>query len=200
MRSALHRPTLLMTIAVAVLAVGYSGIYALTRQPATAESSGPMTSLAGSGRVSVHVPQRRPETWVATFGAMVCVPRGARARITDVDYDIGVRPLNVRTRVRQVDNRHRPDPVDGLASKVGTSKTLPGRLTRLADQPVVGVACSSDKRFAEVLTELRTGPTGAQVDGFTVTYLTAGQTYTLDVDWLYAACGTEIKNMGCRNR
>ena len=164
-------------------------------------------SLVGSGGNSLDAPHGRSR-WTGTFGGLqLCVEDGGTVEIESVSYHFVVRPVAVRSVIRQV-----PDPSERrggtpikwapIGTWVGSIRQLKGQeflFTSLdsASGAVITTPCDDDPdgAFTELVTSMTADRRGGWIDGATIAYTSGGRDHELGIHWTYITCGTAINEL-----
>jgi hypothetical protein len=179
-----------------------------------AEGEGPLSASTSSGGTSVLAPGVTP--WHATFGAMLLCSN-------EPDADIVLRGIRVDGRVQatavtpflrsvtadQVQAASRREavlfvPIYSITGHpprfdqvYASPKPPAGDFTTAIDGHEVTQRCriprDPDAGFTELLLDVESGRSGAQIDEVFIDYTVDGQQHTLLVTWTMVLCGTQTK-------
>jgi hypothetical protein len=165
-----------------------------------AQGAGPL-SVARAGGNSLDAPREVP--WVATFGwSTPCTTTGEPITIDRVRYQFKVKPKAVRSVAFEA-KRYRG--VTGIGSAQGSpaqalrSGDYRGKILGPAGGLVVTDRCGeSADQVLQILTVLKVGADGAEIPRYAIDYTTAGEKYTVEVDFHMVACGSKTSRDMCQ--
>lgn len=140
-----------------------------------------------------------------TFGSsLLCVDHEDKPRLQSVTYDWTVDPLSVATYIRRVpeeSNQVGPGDWAPILKRLGTPlhftdgppRRTAGEITKdIEGQPITESCDSRDGAFAQLLTVMQVGREGGVSESIEIDYLVGSDEYSLQLPYVYAACGINL--------
>lgn len=166
---------------------------------------GPLRVSEGSSGSMALAPIKGRSNASAVFGGLLLCTQGPAVRLTRVRYYPSATAFQVRPLLREVPPAASRVPRDsiywapvsawrGLLSNPRVRKRIPGRVTLVTADTTVGQACGPPDPAGprvELLTELRAGARGAEIESLRVDYEVDGDRYSVAVPWTYVLCGRQ---------
>lgn len=179
-----------------------------THEPAAA---GALVVLTEPGSKGAYAPSKAP--YYYTQGFLICrddsAPADAVPVLRSVSFNTKVEPLDVKPVIRRIpEESERTGPPDGWTpildaiGKPGSFDTpVLGDFSDDVEGTEVTASCNDAAESGSAKMELevvmKVPKTGADIDGFTITYDVDDQSHEVHVPWRMFGCGTKIDRELC---